>query len=362
MSDVSWEIQGSPAGPPASSADVYCRDSGTTARFLPTLAALGSGAFRFDASEQMRRRPMGTLVDALRKIDVQVSYDGNEGYLPFTIKAAGVRGGRIQLDAGISSQYLTGLLMAAPLMRDGLTIDVTRIVSAPYVRMTLSMMRGFGVAVEEAGSTYRVAPQSYSAQDYGIEPDASSCSYFFAAAAVTGNEVTVTGLGSHSLQGDAEFARVLQQMGAAVEYGENFITVKGSGGLNGIEVNMRDISDTMPTLAAIAPFAAGPVKIVDVYNTRFKECDRLEASAVNLRRLGIDVETGKDWIEIQPGSPRPATIDCHGDHRMAMSFSVTGLLAPGIALDDPACVRKTYPGFHGDLASLCARWGIAAAS
>jgi 3-phosphoshikimate 1-carboxyvinyltransferase len=174
--------------------------------------------------------------------------------------------------------------------------------------------------------------------------------------------VTVTGLGTRSLQGDTGFARVLQQMGADVEFGENSITVKGSGGLNGIEVNMRDISDTMPTLAAIAPYASGPVKIIDVYNTRVKECDRLEACAVNLRRLGIKVETGRDWIEIQPGSPEPATIDCYGDHRIAMSFSVTGLLAPGIALDDPGCVRKTYPGFHADLASLCDQWGFAPAS
>jgi 3-phosphoshikimate 1-carboxyvinyltransferase len=361
-SGLSWSVQGSPAGPPAGQADVYCRDSGTTARFLPTLAALGHGVFRFDASAQMRRRPMGTLVDALRKIDVRVSYQGGEGHLPFTVEAAGVRGGRIELDAGLSSQYLTGLLMAAPLMKDGLTIDVTRMVSAPYVRMTLSMMRAFGVTVEEDGSTYRVPPQTYSARDYAIEPDASSCSYFLAAAAVTGNEVTVAGLGSRSLQGDVGFARVLREMGADVEFADNSITVKGNGGLHGIEVNMRDISDTMPTLAAIAPFADGPVRITDVYNTRVKECDRLDASAANLRRLGINAETGEDWIEISPGSPQPGTVDCHGDHRIAMSFSVTGLLAPGIVLDDPACVRKTYPGFHGDLADLCARWDYTPAS
>jgi 3-phosphoshikimate 1-carboxyvinyltransferase len=361
-SDGSWSIQGSPSGPPADNASVYCRDSGTTARFLPALAALGRGVFHFDASEQMRRRPMGTLVDALRKIDVRVSYDGSDGRLPFTIKAAGVRGGRIQLDAGISSQYLTGLLMAAPLMEDGLTIDVTRMVSAPYVHMTLAMMRSFGVAAEVDGNTYRVPPQSYAAQDYRIEPDASSSSYFFAAAAVTGNEVTVTGLGARSLQGDVEFARVLGLMGADVRFGEDSITVKGSGGLNGIEANMHDISDTMPTLAAIAPFADGPVRITDVYNTRVKECDRLEACATNLRRLGIKADTGRDWIEVHPGSPQPATIDCHGDHRIAMSFSVTGLRAPGVVLDDPACVRKTYPGFHGDLASLCGQWDFTPAS
>ena len=357
-----WTIRGSSNGPRPDAADVYCRDAGTASRFLPVLAALGRGRFRFDASEQMRRRPIGPVVDALRDIGSHIAYDGVEGHLPFTIEAEALRGGRISLDAGISSQFLTGLLMAAPLMRDGLIIDVSRIVSAPYVEMTLAMMRRFGAVAEVEGNTFTVPAQKYSAQDLEIEPDASTSSYFFAAAAVTGNTVTVPGLGRDSLQGDIGFARVLESMGANVEFGDQHITVTGTGSLSGIEVNMRDISDTMPTLAAIAPFAEGPVRINDVYNTRVKECDRLEACASNLRTLGVQVETGDEWIEIHPGTPRPGVIDCHQDHRIAMSFSVTGLLSAGIELDDPGCVRKTFPGFHEALADLCHEWGFSAAS
>jgi 3-phosphoshikimate 1-carboxyvinyltransferase len=352
-----WSVTGLPAGPGSSASEVYCRDAGTAARFLPVLSALGEGQFHFDASAQMRRRPMGPVLDALRELGATITCEEREGYLPFAIKASGLLGGRISLDAGISSQFLTGLLMAAPLMSRGLTIDVSRIVSAPYVEMTVAVMRQFGVTVNVAGSTFGVEPQEYVPSEYAIEPDASTSSYFLAAAALTGNSVTVPGLGADSLQGDVRFARVLQSMGADLRIGADSITVTGTGGLTGIDVNMRDISDTMPTLAAIAPFADGPVRISDVYNTRVKECDRLEACATNLSRMGVPVSTGRDWIEIHPGKPRPAVIDCHGDHRIAMSFSVSGLRAPGIVLDDPGCVRKTFPGFHEALADLREAWG-----
>jgi 3-phosphoshikimate 1-carboxyvinyltransferase len=353
---ATWSVTGLPAGPGMSASQVYCRDAGTAARFLPVLSALGEGQFHFDASEQMRRRPMGPVLDALRELGSAVTCEATEGYLPFTIKASGLRGGRISLDAGISSQFLTGLLMAAPLMDRGLTIDVSRIVSAPYVEMTVAMMRQFGASVDVTGSTFSVPAQEYVATEYPIEPDASTSSYFLAAAALTGTSVTVPGLGADSLQGDLRFAQVLQSMGADVRIGATSITVTGTGGLSGIDVNMRDISDTMPTLAAIAPFADGPVRISDVYNTRVKECDRLEACATNLRRMAVPVSTGRDWIEIHPGKPQPAVISCYGDHRIAMSFSVTGLRAPGIVLDDPGCVRKTFPEFHQTLAGLREAW------
>ena len=355
-SGASWSVTGLPAGPRMSASQVYCRDSGTAARFLPVLSALGEGQFRFDASGQMRRRPMGPVLDALRELGSVITCEGPEGYLPFTIKASGLPGGRISLDAGISSQFLTGLLMAAPLMDRGLTIDVSRMVSAPYVEMTMAMMRRFGARVDVAGGTFSVPAQEYAASEYAIEPDASASSYFLAAAALTGNTVTVPGLGTGSLQGDIRFAQVLQSMGADVRVGAGSVTVTGTGGLSGIDVNMRDISDTMPTLAAIAPFADGPVRISDVYNTRVKECDRLEACAANLRRMAVPVSTGPDWIEIHPGQPQPAVISCYGDHRIAMSFSVTGLRTPGIVLDDPGCVRKTFPEFHEALAALREAW------
>ncbi|MFB7504224.1 3-phosphoshikimate 1-carboxyvinyltransferase [Streptomyces broussonetiae] len=350
----SWQVDGRPQGPAHSEADVHCRDGATTARFLPALAAAGHGTYRFDASSQMRRRPLGPLTRALRDLGVDLRHEEAEGHHPLTVRARGVEGGEVVLDAGQSSQYLTALLLLGPLTRTGLRIRVTGLVSAPYVEITLAMMRAFGVEVVRDGEVYDVPAGGYRATTYAIEPDASTASYFFAAAALTpGHEVTVPGLGAGALQGDLRFVQVLRRMGAETEITEDRTTVRGTGILRGLTVNMRDISDTMPTLAAIAPFASGPVRIEDVANTRVKECDRLEACADNLRRLGVAVVTGPDWIEIQPGAPRPhGEIRTFGDHRIVMSFAVTGLRTPGLTYDDPGCVRKTFPDFHEAFAAL----------
>jgi 3-phosphoshikimate 1-carboxyvinyltransferase len=351
-------LMGSLSGPPATAAEVYTRDAGTASRFLPALAAAGRGTFRFDASPQMRRRPAGPMVTALRDLGATVVCEDAEGHLPLTVTSGGLAGGQITIDASVSSQFLTALLMAAPLTRDGLAINVTGMVSAPYVDMTVRMMRQFGAKLTRDGDTFTVKPGGYAARSFTIEPDASAASYFFAAAALTGQTAFVPGLGADSLQGDVAFAAVLKRMGATVEVWPDGLAVTGTGTLHGGEFNLRDISDTMPTLAAIAPFADAPVRIVDVANTRVKESDRLEACAVNLGRLGIEVATGPDWIEIWPGDPKGATIDCHRDHRIAMSFSVTGLRTPGIVLDDPDCVKKTFPDFHQVLAGLRHEWGL----
>ncbi|MGW2828151.1 3-phosphoshikimate 1-carboxyvinyltransferase [Streptomyces sp. NPDC001286] len=351
-----WQVDGRPQGPAVPEADVYCRDGATTARFLPALAATGHGTYRFDASPQMRRRPLLPLTRALRDLGVDLRHEETEGHHPLTVRAAGVAGGEVTLDAGQSSQYLTALLLLGPLTREGLRIRVTDLVSAPYVEITIAMMRAFGARVDREGDVFRVPPGGYRATTYPIEPDASTASYFFAAAAVTpGGQVTVPGLGRGALQGDLGFVDVLRRMGADVTVGADATTVRGTGELRGLTVAMRDISDTMPTLAAIAPFASGPVRIEDVANTRVKECDRLEACAHNLRRLGVDVATGPDWIEIRPGTPpTPAEITSYGDHRIVMSFAVTGLRVPGISFDDPDCVRKTFPGFHKAFAEFAA--------
>jgi 3-phosphoshikimate 1-carboxyvinyltransferase len=351
-----WHIEGRPTGPAATDADVYCRDGATTARFLPTLtSAAAHGTYRFDASPQMRRRPLAPLSRALRDLGVDLRHEEAEGHHPLTVTAGGVEGGDVTLDAGQSSQYLTALLLLGPLTRTGLRITVTDLVSAPYIGITLAMMRSFGAEVRRDGNVFEVAPGGYRATTYAIEPDASTASYFFAAAAVTGGEVTVEGLGKDALQGDLAFVDVLRRMGAGVTTtaDRTTITAPGPAGLSGITVNMRDISDTMPTLAAIAPYASGPVRIEDVHNTRVKECDRLEACAQNLRGLGVTVATGPDWIEIQPGTPVPAQITTYGDHRIAMSFAVTGLRIPGgVTFDDPGCVRKTFPDFHEAFAKV----------
>ena len=352
-----WSVEGRPEGPGAAEADVFCRDGATTARFLPTLAAAGHGTFRFDASAQMRARPLGPLTNALQELGVDLVFGGERGHHPLTVNAAGIKGGSLTLDAGLSSQFLTALLLVGPLTAEGLRITVTDLVSVPYVEITLEMMRRFGVDVRREGDTFVVPSQPYQACRYPVEPDASTASYFLAAAALTGRTVTIPGLGSDALQGDVRFVDVLRQMGAEVKLERDSVTVAG-GALHGVTVNMRDISDTVPTLAAIAPFADGPVRIEDVYNTRIKECDRLDACEENLRALGIQVETGRDWIEIQPGTPVATEIKCRRDHRIAMAFSITGLRTPGITLDDPQCVKKTFPGFHEALADLRAAWQV----
>ena len=346
--DEAWTVTGSPSGPAVQRAELYTRDAGTASRFLPALAATGHGEYRFDASDQMRRRPVAPLVDALRSLGVDVECPSAEGHLPLVVRTDGIKGGAVALDASLSSQFLTAILLMAPLTAEGLAISVGELVSVPYIEITVAMMRRFGATVERRGDTFHVAPGGYLARDYLVEPDASSASYFFAAAAATGGSVTIRGLGTESLQGDLRFVDVLSAMGAVVRQEQDSVTVTGppGGRLRGVTVNMRDISDTMPTLAAIAPFASSPVRIEDVYNTRVKECDRLEACAVNLRRLGISVATGRDFIEIQPGSPAGAEIETFRDHRIAMAFSVTGLRTPGITLDDPDCVKKTFPTFH----------------
>lgn len=358
LREAEWLIRGVPDGPPRAAAEVFTRDGATTSRFLPALAAAGHGTYAFDASLQMRRRPMAPLTRALEQLGAKLAFGGVPDHHPMTVTADGLVGGRIRLDAGTSSQFLTALLMAGPLMRDGLTVEVTDLVSVPYVGITTAMMSAFGIDVDEVdgpdGRTFRVEPGAYTARRYQIEPDASSASYFFATAALLGKSVTVPGLGAKAMQGDLGFVDVLAQMGADVVKGPDATTVTGTGHLQGGTVNMRDISDTMPTLAAIAPFADSPTRIVDVANTRVKECDRLDACAENLRLMGVQVETGPDWIEIQPATPHGADIRCHGDHRIAMSFAVAGLRVEAVRLDDPSCVKKTFPSFHQVLADLIA--------
>jgi 3-phosphoshikimate 1-carboxyvinyltransferase len=356
-SDDEWVIGGRAGGPPVTEAEVFCRDGATAARFLPALAASGSGSYRFDASEQMRRRPMAPLTGALAALGVGIEFGGEPDHHPFAVTTTGIDGGTLSLDAGISSQFLTALLLLAPLTRKGLRIEVSDLVSQPYVGITVAMMRSFGVTVEVDGLNYEVGPQAYRPQAYTIEPDASSASYFFAAAALLGRAVTVPRLGVGALQGDLGFVEVLEEMGAHVRMTAEGTTLTG-GNLRGGTYNMRDISDTMPTLAAIAPFAEAPTRIVDVYNTRLKECDRLEACAENLGRMGIRVETGRDWIEIHPGTPHAAEIVTYRDHRIAMAFSVAALrVEGGLTFDDPACVKKTFPDFHQVFADFVTELG-----
>ncbi|MFG1867171.1 3-phosphoshikimate 1-carboxyvinyltransferase [Micromonospora arborensis] len=354
-----WTVTGDPAGPPTTEAAVWCNDSGTAARFVPALAALGRGRYVIDGSAQMRARPMAPLLTALRGLGVRVDAAPGES-LPWVVHGAQIDGGTIEVDASLSSQYLSALCLSAPAMRNGLRVQARNPVSAPYVHLTLAMMRQFGVESSWEDSTITIPPGTYRAQEYRIEPDASTASYFFAAAAVTGNTVTVPGLGRKSRQGDLRFAtEVLPTMGCRVDVDDTSVTVTGPAQLRSPgTVAMRDISDTMMTLAAIAPFADAPTRITDVANCRVKESDRIDAITTALTACGVSTRTGPDWLEIDPGTPTGALVQTRSDHRIAMSMSVTGLRTPGIEFDEPSCVDKTFPQFHEEFAALARGWDM----
>ncbi|MCZ0208617.1 3-phosphoshikimate 1-carboxyvinyltransferase [Streptomyces sp. UMAF16] len=350
--DGAWQVTGLGRGP-RGTGRIWCADAGTAARFLPPLAAAGHGDFVFTGSDQLTARPVAPLADALRRLGAQVD-TGPDGTLPLRVRAEGLDGGELEVDSRLSSQFLSGLLMAAPLLRGGLLLKVRELVSRPYVDMTIALMRQFGAEVaEDAPGGFAVRPTGYRAADLRIEPDASTASYFLAAAAVTGRSVTVPGLGHGSLQGDVRFAEVLERAGARVRRTEDAVTVTGTGTLRGgFAVDMGDISDTFMTLAAIAPLADAPLTIHGIGHARLKESDRIEAVARNLRALGVRTDTGRDWITVHPGATSPARIACHRDHRIAMAFSVLNLRTGNLTLDDPACVAKTFPGFHEEFHRL----------
>ena len=343
---------------PATSADLFVGNSGTSMRFLTAALALGHGRFRIDGVPRMRQRPLKPLLDALTALGVDARGESVPGYPPALVRADGLRGGTVQMAGDQSSQFITGLLLAAPYAMDGVMIEITgELVSAPYIAMTIDVMHAFGVAVEGSAAGRRLhvpSGQRYTGRAYAIEPDASNASYFFAAAAVTGGRVRVDGLGTTSTQGDLGFVHVLERMGATVTIAADHTEVTGpaDGVLAGLHHDFGEISDTAQTLAAIAPFAAGPTTIRGIGFIRHKETDRVSAMATELRRLGQRVDEFADGLTIHPAPVQPADIATYDDHRMAMSFAVTGLRAPGVRILDPACVAKTFPDFFTRLDEL----------
>jgi len=347
-------VEGCHGMPPATEAEVFVENSGTTIRFLTALATLGQGNFRLDGIARMRERPVGDLAAALRQLGAEVTCEGSGDCPPVAISANGLSGGEATIGGNLSSQFLSGLLMAAPCAQDSVTVRVEgTLVSVPYVRMTLEVMKSFGIESKAAADFSEILisdKTSYSASEYQIEPDASAASYFWAAAAVTGGEVTVTGLSKDSLQGDVGFVECLEKMGCEVRYKSGSITVSG-GQLRGIDVDMNAISDTVQTLAVVALFAQGRTTIRNVSHIRHKETDRISAVATELRKLGAEVVETDTGLEIEPRQLTAAEIDTYNDHRMAMSFAVAGLVQPGIVIRDPGCTKKTYPRFFEDLAA-----------
>jgi 3-phosphoshikimate 1-carboxyvinyltransferase len=336
-------------------ADLFVGNSGTTIRFLASMLALGTGTFRLDGVPRMRERPIGDLLDALAQLGVDARSEAGNGCPPVIINARGLHGGRVQLRADKSSQFLSGLLLALPFAFGDTTVEIDGpVVSEPYIDMTVRLLRAEGLRVEslDRSRTFIIpGNQRYSGGTIAIEPDASASSYFWAAAAILGGRVTVQGLTEHSLQGDVAFVDVLQKMGCRVEKCESGITVHG-GPLRGIDVDMNAISDTVMTLGAVACFADGPTRIRNVAHIRHKETDRIAALATELRRLGVEVEEFPDGLVITPRALHGAAVETYNDHRMAMSLSLIGLRVPGVVIKNPGCVAKTYPGFWQDLEKL----------
>ena len=337
---------------PNREAELYIGNSGTTARFLTAALAVAPGRYQIDGNDRMRQRPIGPLLAALEQLGSSaVSMNGND-CLPVVIETSGLVGGACTMEGGLSSQYFSALLMAAPYAQSDVEIAVIGdLVSKPYMEITVGVMYSFGVEAlidRKNWQSFQVsAGQRYVGGPYQIEPDASNASYFFAAAAATGGRVRVNGLGSHSMQGDLQFVGALERMGAQVTITEDYTEVVGPAAdtLRGIEIHMNAMSDTAQTLAAIAPFADGPTTIRGIAHNRHKETDRIADLATELRRIGQTVDEFDDGLTITPGPITPAGITTYDDHRMAMSFAVTGLIADGIEILDPGCTAKTFPDF-----------------
>jgi 3-phosphoshikimate 1-carboxyvinyltransferase len=348
------QVQGCANKIPSNEASLYVANSGTSLRFLTAMVATGSGTFHLDGTPRMRERPVNDLLQALNGLGADATSDLGTGCPPVTLKASGLDGGYAFVKGDVSSQFLSGLLMALPYSRDVTSVEVDGVlVSKPYVAMTMEVMEAFGVRINNRKDRrFDIRPARYTGRTYAIEPDASAASYMFAVAALTGSTLTLEGLGTQSIQGDVAFVDILEHMGCTVVREAQSTTVTG-GPLRGIDVDMNAISDTVMTLAVVALFAEGITRIRNVAHIRHKETDRLAALATELRKLGATVEEQPDGLILFP-PPRinPARIKTYDDHRMAMSFALAGLKAPGVTILDPSCVAKTYPTFWDDLARL----------
>lgn len=357
-------VVGGQAGPlRARAAEVDAGLSGTTMRFLLPVLAASTGRFRLTGRGSLLNRPLQDQLDALRQLGADVVSEADDGCPPVLLNAGGLSGGEVSVSGELSSQYLSGLLLAAPLASNETVIEVTgELQSAPFVLITLAVMESFGISVEREGfHRFRVAPGAYRAQDFRVEGDATAAGNFWVAAAVTGGTVKVANVGRASSQGDTRLAEVLEQMGCMVSWTADSCTVQGPprGELSGGEFDLNDIPDQALALAVAGLFTDSPLTITNVYNMRIKETDRIAAVATELRRIGAVVEEGRDWLRVVPqASYRPARIATYDDHRMAMAFAVAGLVLPGITILDPGCVAKTYPGYFSDFARLQADAGV----
>ncbi|HAS8126924.1 TPA: 3-phosphoshikimate 1-carboxyvinyltransferase [Vibrio vulnificus] len=336
--------------------ELFLGNAGTAMRPLAAALCLGKGEFVLTGEPRMKERPIGHLVDALREAGAQIEYLENENYPPLKINATGLQAGTVNIDGSISSQFLTAFLMAAPLAQGEVKIHIVgELVSKPYIDITLHIMKQFGVDVVNNAYQEFIIPagQSYvSPGQFLVEGDASSASYFLAAAAIKGGEIKVTGIGKNSIQGDIHFADALEKMGAEIEWGEDYV-ISRVGRLKGIDMDYNHIPDAAMTIATTALFAQGTTAIRNVYNWRVKETDRLSAMATELRKVGAEVEEGEDYLIVNPPQQLThAAIDTYDDHRVAMCFSLVALSDTPVTINDPKCTSKTFPDYFEKLAQL----------
>ncbi|ADL52691.1 3-phosphoshikimate 1-carboxyvinyltransferase [Clostridium cellulovorans] len=337
--------------------ELFIGNAGTAMRFLPTYISAGKGKVSLTGIERMKERPIKDLVDGLRELGVEVTYKEKDGFPPFEIDSNGLPGGEISIRGDKSSQYLTSILLSAPYAKEDVTVKIQgKLVSIPYVDITIRMMKDFGVEVENRDykEFFIKSGQKYKSREYIVEGDCSSASYFFGIAAITNSEIKVNNVCKNTMQGDIKLLDVLEKMGVSVSYGENHVLVKGSGKLRGITVDMHHMSDVAQTLSVVALFADGVTKIENVYNMRIKETDRIKAVYNELMKLGAKVTELEDGLIIEPAVKynENVEIDTYDDHRMAMSFSLAGLRIPGVKIKDPDCVSKTFPSYFEEFEKI----------
>ncbi len=339
---------------PSSSGDLSIGGAGTAMRFLIPFLTLARGKFRIDGNKRMRERPIGPLLDAMQRLGASVYSERDNRCPPVVADSRNLfRGGVTHVDARMSSQFVSAMLMPAPLWPDGLVLRVAGDTARPFVEMTLRIMETWGVKWNIDADTITIpGGQAYRARRFAVEPDASSASYFAAAAALCGGTVKLHGISANSVQGDIAFLTVLQQMGARVKWNTDSVEVSGAGQLRGVDVAMNGMPDMVATLAAIAPFATSVTRIRKVDFIRHHESDRLRSIAAELRRLGASVTDLEDGLEIMPSRLSGASIETYDDHRIAMAFSVVGLRIPGVTIQNPGCVAKTFPDFFAMLTDL----------
>lgn len=347
MNDNHYTVTGFGGNPHPYNKDIYLGNSGTSMRLIAGIAALGNTFYTLTGDERMRERPMKELLDALKMLGMDAISDSKTGTPPVHIKGNSREGGAVEIDCSKSSQYLSSLLMMGALMENGLDISLKGPpVSSPYIDLTIDIMKKFKVNAHQIDTThYRVTgKQSYIPGKFYVEPDLSNAGYFWAIGAVTGEMISVKNISGNSLQGDLKQIKILEHMGCTLKIEENQIGVCGAS-LKGVDVDMSDTPDAVPAIAVVASFAKGKTRISNIKHLREKECDRIDAVSSQLMKMGIEVVQGEDYLEITGGEPKGARIETFNDHRIAMAFSIPGLIVPGMEIENETCVEKSFPNY-----------------